>query len=230
MAISLIQTVAPTPGTGSLVATLSATTIGNLIIVFAGTSNGTTNNVTTITGGTNTFKLASKITGSHIEIWYAVCTQSITSLTIAFAASSVAHVAYVREYSGLATVNSLDISLAAKGNGTAMTTGASDPVNSVGELVVVAAGVSSGVATFTVGAGYGNLVNQNDGAGTFEVAIQDKTATSGPQTGLITANASVGFGVALATFFAAGSVISTKFNNFQHFKVGDGMSTGEKIR
>lgn len=232
MAISLVQTIAPTAGTGNVAVSLSATALNSLLVIFASTGNETNNFISSITGGGNVFAQAVKSTvSSGMEIWYGVASYSITSMTVNFTGTSLNHVVYVREYTGVTPINPLDQTIAGTNSGTAMTTSASSPTLSNNQLVVVGGAQGSTTAVYTAGAGYGNLVSRPDATSLISLAIEDAIITAeGAQTGTMTSTVNTTNVMALATFLAIGDSKSTVNNNYQFFKVGDGASTTEKIR
>lgn len=229
MAITLVQTVAATSGPGNISATLTATTVGSLIVVGAtGGGNEASNFVSSITGGGNTFtKIGLSNQASGSEIWYGISAISFTSITVNFTGTPFTHLAYIREYTGLETTNVVDISIFGGNSGTAMSTVKSASNLVPNELVVVVGVQGNAASVFTAGSGFGNLVTQNNGV---SLGMEDAILTSvASQTGTMTSTVNTTNDVSMVSFIALGSHRPFP-NNYQQLKVGDGMSTTEKLR
>jgi len=236
MASTLIQTVNPATSTGSITATPALTKLNSLIIVFVG-SSALTDTVSTVTDNAgNTYSKAYSIatgSGGDTECWYAQRTSPTNSVVVTFSASVSTKSVFVREYSGMWVVNSLDQTKTASGSGTSVSTAASTTTRSAAELIVSSCSCLGTTPTLAVGAGYGNFTSQALVASASLHAIEDKVVSAiGTQTGTMTAGGtSPLWDTGVATF-----VIATT-NNFQNFsfpKVPDSgtgiMSLTERIR
>lgn len=210
MAISLVQSnkALTNAGTNSQAVTwANNTTTGNAIIVTAG-SVVFPNSVTSVTDSQlNTYvKAVSQKNGDPIiEIWYAlnITGGTLPTVTVHFSSSSGRPGAMIREYSGLATSLALDQTAGANvpSSTTSWSTGASGSTVSNNELIVVAAVANDNSHSWSLGSGFGNLQTQV-ASSTGNFATEDKiVATTGSQTGLLTASSGmVGGIIALATF------------------------------
>lgn len=226
---TIIQTVNPAVSTGTITASPALTKVGNLILVFVG-SSGLTDTVTTVTdnAGNNYTKAYGEATGSggNTELWYVAKALSTTSISVAFSAASTTKSVFVREYGGMAQVACLDQTKTSSGSGTAVTTGASASTTTADELVVCNCSCLGTNPTLAVGAGFGNYTSRALVTNASLHAIEDLTASSiAAQTGLMTAGGtSPVWDVGLATFVIARAVINFPSS---HLSVGDGCSRND---
>lgn len=221
MAVALVQT-APAAnaafGTSIAVTWSSATTTGNLIVVFVGSySTGEALSVTDTQSNTYSSAITHGVSFS-VGLFYA---QNITggsgSVTAHFSPSSGGVIfCHAREYSGLATSSVFDVGHAANGSGTALNSGATATTSNAVELVV-AAGALSTNGTMTAGTGFGNMDYFLAGASSTGMADLT-TSSTGAQTGLLTNSFSGTWEALVATFKTPGG--GTTANNLTLLGVG----------
>lgn len=231
MAATLVQTVNPATSTGSITAAPVLTLPGSLILVFVGTS-ALTDTVSTVTdNAVNTYTKAYGVasgTGGNTECWYAINSQSTTSVVVTFSASVTTKSVFVREYSGMdASATCFDTQVSASGSGTAVSTGASNAIKNAVELAVCSCSCLGTNPTNSVGAGFGNYTSQALLAGASLHSIEDLTTTViGTQTGLMTAGGTLPvWDVGLATFVV--KQYNNPGNEYRYVRVGGGMSRNE---
>lgn len=186
MPATRVQTkTAPSAGyaTSTAVVMDSNFTAGNMVLVAISYNDDVAGTVSTVVDGTNTYtKITSGASGADTtgELWYSYNISAVTSPTVTVTMSANSHdmAVIVREYSGLTTTNPLD-----KSSGIATSIGTTHTARPVAttsqnkELVVAMLSYGSN-STFTVGAGFSNLANQNASDIFESVALQDKDATS----------------------------------------------------
>lgn len=213
MAISLIQTASGNKtnaqGVNPTAVAGSNTTTGNMLVA-AVFNESTTDKASAVSDGTNSFvKILSKriaTTGNGwISLWYA---KNITGLTTpTFTAtittpSGTGSGLIVREYSGLDTTAPLDKSTSLGGTTTAISSGATAATTNANELVIGAGASDFGNNTYTVGAGYGNLITTKNAD--LDLSMEDKiVAATGAQTATMTLGSASDQAGAVATFIQA---------------------------
>lgn len=215
MASVLVQTAVgnATNATGSAALKTAAfagnTVTGNILIAVVFCASAT-DDVTAVSDGTNSFtKIFSKriaTTGAGwLSFWYAAnITGKVTpqvSVTVTTPAGKGGGI-ICREYSGIQASLPLDKSTSLGGTTTAISSGASAATTSANELVIGGGCSDFGNNTYTVGAGYGNLISTKNAD--LEVSMEDKVvAATGAQTATMTlGNASDNAG-GVATFIVA---------------------------
>lgn len=226
----IIQTVNPSTSTGSITASMTDTLVGDLLLVFIG-SSALTDTVSTVTDNAgNTYAKAYGIatgTGGNTELWYTYNARPTTSIVTTFSASVSTKSVFVREYAGmLKTAGVLGQTATASGSGTAVTTGATSATIDPNELVVCSCSCLGTNPTNSAGAGFGNYTSQAVVAAASVHSIEDLTAsTVGAQTGLMTAGGTLPvWDVGVATFIIArGAAVSP----YPHIIVNNGMSRSE---
>jgi hypothetical protein len=189
---------------------------GNTLIVGASVSGlGVTNAITTTDNAGNSWSrvtAASNFSSSGaacLDLWYApITTGGTITLTFSFSGSHLFN-AWIREYSGLLTASPLDQAKTAKGTGLALSSGASSATTQADELVVCLGITDDGSNTYSVGSGFGNLVQQQlvltGSGGIYDTAFEDQiVSATGAQTGTFTASpSSTTWACSIATFKAA---------------------------
>lgn len=159
----------------------SDTTSGNFIIIgiFSTTSSAT--NVSSITDTrVNTWTRigGSAGQGLEMELWYAknINAGAAHAITVNLTTNAQLFV-MAREYSGVDLTSPIDTSnFGATGNSTTPTSG--NIVTSFNSEVIIGfANIERAPVSWTVGSGYGNLTNKDDGGG-FAIAMEDKNVSS----------------------------------------------------
>lgn len=215
MAISLIQ---QTTGSktnavaGNCTSVMANTTTGNCLILGI-INTATTNKVTGVTDGTNTFvkidvgvQFGASGTG-WITLWYAKNITGLTTPTVTatVTGAGVGSGMVAAEYSGLDTTAPFDQFKYTGGTTTAITSGASPTTAQADELVVGFGASDWGNNGYTVGAGYGHLKTM--GNADLDCSMEDKivAATAAMTATMTLGNASDQAG-GVATFKAAAAV------------------------
>lgn len=244
MAISFIQQAQAltNAGSSSQAATWSGnTTSGNLIIVFIGTVTLATrvSSITDSQGNTYSFvaSLTTGISAAYWEVWIAknITGGTTPTVTANLVGSTFRPMMQISEYSGLDTTQPIDQILVKNFPTSTATYGFELSENkAANELIFVASLVNQGGGTFSAGAGYSNLQNQTN-ISTGNQATESKIVSSkASHTGTITCSSSGTNGnilvLTLADITLPPPTYPTTNNNYQSIKVGDGMSTGERIR
>lgn len=198
----------------SSVTTSSVTvTAGNLIVAVVEADVVAQNGVTVTDSKGNTWNrvLSTAVVDTFdLEIWYSVITTGGAGYTVTATdnGGGVDSLIICEEWSGQDSVP-LDRSTSANGSSTNLNSGATS-ATTVNDEVVICGGVISGNTTMTAGAGFSNLTKVNTTFSTlaFESEI---VATTGAQTGTITAGATGVWICGVATFkqAAAGVVVSS---------------------
>lgn len=225
---ALIQTVNPSVSTGTITATLTNTLVGNLILVFIG-SSALTDTVSTVTDNAgNTYTKAYGVasgTGGNTELWYSANSRPTTSVVVTFSASVSTKSVFVREYGGI-IINPLDVTVTTSGSGTSISSGASGATRDINELVVASCSCLGTNPTLSVGAGFGNFTSQTVVVAASTHGIQDLTASSlATQTGIMTAGGTLPvWDVGLATFFISRGRGDTLYS---HVSSSNGMGRSE---
>ncbi|MEK6443645.1 hypothetical protein [Pseudonocardia sp. T1-2H] len=195
--------------TGTTLAAAVTPTAGNFLILGVSVSGGTLNSIASIADTkANTFTRVASVNDAtagtiDCELWTAPVTAGGSdTITLTITGSHYCNV-WVREYSGLAATP-LDKFVSAKGTGTALSSGATATLSQADELVIGFGGTVDGGETYTAGSGFGNLVQAQIGAGTYDTAMEDKiVSATTAQTAAFTASISDAWACIAATFKAA---------------------------
>jgi hypothetical protein len=178
----------------------SANTAGNLIVVTARTSSQNRTWTLSDTRG-NTYYLARQFNSTDepnadLRVYYAYNVAGGTntvSLSISGTATRVG--VSVREYRGFGTANPLDQSAAAGGSSAFLNSGM--VTTTAANELIIGFGTTSNTATFTAGAGFGNLLQNFAG----RLASQDKIVSSaGTYNSTMSINPAFGWSSMVVTF------------------------------
>jgi len=158
---ALIQSASATEVTSSTALTAaftSASTAGHLLVLSASVYTGATNTITSVTdsAGDTWTRIASKFVSGHNsdgELWYSANTKAVASVT-AHTASASTMALTVQEFSGVATVNALDVSIGASGTGTTANSGSITSTGANDLLVGFIAGHGSAQTIAVTSLGY----------------------------------------------------------------------------
>lgn len=240
MAIAFVQA---STGTFTAVATGTAvwsgdTTTGNTVIVGVCTNQASgLVSVTKVTDSQgNIYNPAKSFTntvgGYVVEVWYASNVTGGTTPTVTFnSIRAITGGIIVREYSGLATVNSFDTGAGAAGSGASPSSGSTPIATRTANEVVVGVMIYGSVTpTISLGSGYSNLTLVTGGGSTHLGAEDKVVASSASQTATFGSTASAAFECAVVTFSDTTLSQPTTLNNYQFSSSGDGISVTEKIR
>jgi hypothetical protein len=130
----LVQSAGSTSSTVSLPA---ASTAGHLLVLTASLYTGTSQPISAVNGGGNTWiRVGAFAASGHYsdgEVWYAANAAPVTTVSVTTGAGSVA--LEIMEFSGVATAGPLDVSAGASNTGTAPNSGAVTP-SAANDLVI----------------------------------------------------------------------------------------------
>ena len=220
MGITLVQTKTGQTvlnATALPLALASNTVTGDMIIV-AITIDDNADDISSVTSTGSSFSKitsASGLTGdgfTYVSVWYAFNVTGETTPTITINKStSVSIEAVLRHYLGVTTTTPLDKVASASGGtsaspSSAPSSGATVTLSQANELVVGISGSDYGGATYTLGSGYGNLVQIANTLNTSEMGTEDKTvaATTGVTAAFTISNATT-WRCSVLTFLIAGT-------------------------
>lgn len=182
MAATLVQTKTGSSASNSTaigLALASNVGVGDTIIV-AFQQDSSTDLVSSVTSTGMSFSKITAASGTnsdgfaYLSVWYAFNTPSATTPTISInKTSAVSGEAVLFHYSGLTTADPLDKTASATGSSTAPASGNTATLSQASEVVVGVVGSDFGGATYTVGSGYGHLI-QITANGFSEMAMEDK--------------------------------------------------------
>jgi hypothetical protein len=180
----------------------ASNTAGNLIVVTARASAQNRTWTVSDTRG-NIYNLARQFNstvggdqGGDIRVYYAYnIAAGANTVNISTSGATTRIGATIREYAGFRTTDPLDVSAAAQGSGTFLNTG---PVTTTAaNELVIGFGTNSNAGSYTVGAGFGNLIQHVVG----RVASQDRVVNSvGTYNSTMTMNPSLGWASMVVTF------------------------------
>lgn len=171
---------------GSNITTVSlggASTGGNLLTLMSESNSGTTNTISSIACGANSFTFVVGATAGgdsaqRTEVWYVANAASCTTATVTWGTNNDYHALYLTEWSGAATVAPLDGHGSSTGNSGTAATG-SFAITS-GDLVVGAA-IFEGQAAPTPGTGFTQIdtdTHSNIIAGAIAASTTNPTETN----------------------------------------------------
>jgi hypothetical protein len=184
---------------------------GNFIFIAIAVDVTTANPVASIRDnlGNVYTKIASTASAaSTLDRWYTKNIRGGKAITITATATSPATPDWniiVREYSGVDINNPLDKSAVATGSSTTPSSGASAATTTENEVVIGSNASDNGTdQTYTLGAGYSNLVSKTDVVTFTDEGTEDKIiSATGAQTATFTLGTSAGWVCAVDTFRAA---------------------------
>lgn len=235
MAIAFVQsaTAQSAVASGAPAISLSNVVEGNFvcIAISAGTSVPATDVAFSDTQ-TNTWNTAFKTNNGNNQecliLGYAMLKASGSLTVTCTLNSSLKYAIIIREYSGFDNKAHLDKFAINTGSGTtlAATTTATTSAN---QLVIGVGGSPQAVTNEpTISSGFSNFVNSVSTA-ILSISSSDKIVAAVGTQAATAGQAVSGFiGTGVATF--SSTLLPTTLNNYQQLKVGDGMSTSEKIR
>lgn len=210
----------------------SAVVAGDLIVVTVCDDSGVANNITSVTdtGGNTYVQLLNKNGTACLSMYYAIVKTGGASFTVSVTwntgnTSGISFVA--QEFNGfLSTPTPEYTKFAGPTSSTSPSSGASNSTNVAQALIVTGMEYASTATTVSLAGTFTNLGAVNTANHSSAQASKVVTAT-GAQTGQFTLALSREWICAVVTFYDGRW---TSMNNEQFIKVGDGMSTTERIR
>ena len=198
-------------------------TAANTVLSVTDTLSNTYTNLPNASGYSNTSLTP------RMEMWYAYNVRGgATTITVTESASGTSSkIMYAHEFGGVQSLSDpLDVQKFGTGSSASPTTGASSTTAVASELVVVGCGDAGSGTSITVGAGYKGFLS--DATSPSEISTEyNVTTATGAQTGTVGFDNPAAYAIGLATFKGAPVGVP---NNYQQLKVGDGLSTSEKVR
>jgi hypothetical protein len=216
--MAVVQTLSASAASAASVAKAITLTAGNLVIVQAGTEWGgglPAASISDTAGNTWTLLAEGNPDITDGVAWYCWnCKGGATTITVSSTQGAVNMGFLVREYSGVqATSDPLDQkSTQASGGTTSLSSPASAATTNANDLVIGLGWTEQPSATFTAGAGYGNLSQLAPGANmpNQSLAIEDKTVSAtGAQTATMTQSAAYSWIAMVVAFKLAGATTTT---------------------